>query len=236
MPSLFGYKYTDTYGVEDFECLYLSWLPERQRAFWWLAGEPEGGFKNEPFAVEFRVSEEYALTIGYGSDRTFQELFLNSAACPDLIQLGWLDCAHWHPHVLRSEELEQIWRCVVRRSGALTRPALPLLMLHEFTARQFEETPERLCRILRKAWRGLGLFTEREIVKGEPCGLKERSEVFREIQEAHPGVWEQDAERDWVLTGDEGSCVYSLRTAENNEFLFQALNEMLEQAQECGAK
>jgi hypothetical protein len=105
---------------------------------------------------------------GYGLGLEFDP----SCACFDLALLlpggrrcpiAWDDQAHWHPHVLRWEELDLVCKCAAIQDATLPHPGLPLLLLYRFAPITESDNVDRIFPLIRDAWRSLGLFGEEQI-------------------------------------------------------------------------
>lgn len=52
----------------------------------------------------------------------------------EAVELGWDDCAHWHPYALRWSELELVCRALAARDAELPHPGHALALLCRFAA------------------------------------------------------------------------------------------------------
>jgi hypothetical protein len=142
------------------------------------------------------------------------------------IELGWDDQAHWHPHVLRCEELDLFCRCIARQDTSLPHPGVPLLLLCRFAPVTDSEDSERALFLLREAWHSLGLFTHDQIRK-----------FLRSVDYRGTGVaWRQDNHQRWILHLDRDLHpdvgLYTLRCQENPDFPFDQLGAALQTARQ----
>src|SRR5262249_16169960 len=129
-------------------------------------------------------------------------------------QIAWDDQAHWHPHVLRWEELDLVGRCSALADPSLPHPGLVVVLLHRFTPTCLKDDVDVIFPLLESAYRSLGVFSLREI--------DDRIERY----DCRQGVltWRRGA-AGWSLHQSEaadssGFCLYTLRNPENDEFPF----------------
>lgn len=123
----------------------------------------------ETVHLDFPVTSDHAcpyISLEFTNDLSSLSLDLKIGS--ESHQLGWDDQAHWHPHVLRWDELDLICRAIARREPELPHPGLPLLLLHRFAPICGERGGEDddadfASSLLDAAWRRLGLFSDREI-------------------------------------------------------------------------
>jgi hypothetical protein len=137
--------------------------------------------------------------------------------------LGWDDEAHWHPHVLRWDELDLIARAVAARDPAAHHPGIPLLLLHRFAPVCNDDDARLAFPLLDEAWRALDLFRGRRL----------RRLLDRGDRRASGFVWTRENGR-WTLHQTEkpdGYHLYTLRVSENDEFPFELLDGLLEAAE-----
>jgi hypothetical protein len=130
-------------------------------------GEAVAGLPDDP-NLELRLSRRHALRVGYsypaGSERYIAatSLTLRQTDTGRDMLLGWHD-AHRFPHVLRWEEADLIGRLQARRDPELPHPGVPFLLLVPYVA-SIEGTDHLLgLRLLNRALRSLGVFSERQI-------------------------------------------------------------------------
>src|SRR5262245_39038856 len=103
------------------------------------------------------------LSIEYGGEVT---LFLRDAwVAVEPVQIAWDDEAHWHPHVFRWVELDNVCKRIASRSPDLAHPGIPLLLLFRFAPITSEEDYGLAQASLRSAFRHLSLFTDAQIDK-----------------------------------------------------------------------
>jgi hypothetical protein len=139
-------------------------------------------------------------------------------------QLGWDDQAHWHPHVLRCEELDLICQCIARQDDSLPHPGIPLILLCRSAPVTDSEDSEQALWTLREAWHSLGLFDAEQINK-----------FLQVVDFRGTGVeWRRDERKRWVLLQEDEDPrvgLYTLRFSENPDFPFLQLSEALDAAQ-----
>ncbi|PWU18244.1 MAG: hypothetical protein C5B50_09605 [Verrucomicrobia bacterium] len=147
------------------------------------------------------------------------------------IELGWDDQAHWHPHVLRCEELDLFCRCIAVKDPGLPHPGVSLLLFSRFAPVTDSEDSHRALSVLSEAWKSLKLFDDEEI-----------ADFLKMVDFRSTGVeWQRDQQLNWTLHLDRdlhpGTGLYTLRCAENPEFPFEQLRTALnEAAQIAGAQ
>lgn len=97
--------------------------------------DDEGDEGSEPeLAVVFdaggghRLVLELSLFVGYHS------LCILSPGEVEAVELGWDDCAHWHPYALRWSELDLVCRALAVRDAELPHPGPVLALLCRFAA------------------------------------------------------------------------------------------------------
>jgi hypothetical protein len=213
---------------------------------------PEGGFR-ELVNYERPVTEEETLSLAaHGLRRTvwpycrldlplgdsvlrlqfdpdIHEVTLLLIAQGEKLQLGWDDQAHWHPHVLRFEELDLFCRCIARLDPSLPHPGVPLLMFCRFAPVTDSEKSARAITLLHEAWRSLGLFNPEQI-----------GNFMRIVDYRGTGVeWRQDSHARWNLYLDRDLHpeigLYTLRCGENPDFPHRHLAVALSKAREIAA-
>jgi hypothetical protein len=176
--------------------------------------------------VTFPVSPEYALVLELDAGLSYFSLGLQHPGAPEPVQVAWDDQAHWHPNVLRWQELDLIGRCVALQDPDLPHPGIPMLLLNRFTPICVGDDVDVIHPLLESAWRSLGVFDERQIGR----------QVDRYDRRQARFIWRQYDETGWALEQDEearGSPVfylYTLRSADNASFPFREWNRMVDQA------
>jgi hypothetical protein len=207
----------------------------RQRRFW-----TDFLFETEPDAeyaelvgcrIRFDVSRDYGLVLDLDELLGRVVLLLRQTGMQDPVEIAWDDQAHWHPHVLRWEELVAICRCVAQRDTGLPHPGLPLVLLYRFAPITVGDDAPTIFRMLERAWRSLGLFSDEEI-----------GELSRRFDYRRAGfVWEEDAKIGWWIGQKAGlrettgvlryASLYTLRHPENRGFPFEPIKRLVEAAQ-----
>jgi hypothetical protein len=200
-----------------------------RRAFWadyyWLTEVAAAYPELRDRAIEFRVSDQHALSLRLTEDLYEHTLYLPDTATGDLIQLGWADQAHPHQNVLRWEELEAVCRCLAARDPTLGHPGIPLLLLQPFAPITAADDQGAIRALAGRAWRATSLFSEREIeaLVEETCFSWDERDLR----------WGWDARRRrWTA---EGEFPQSLRRAENEQFPFAQLEALFHRARRCAA-
>jgi hypothetical protein len=180
----------------------------------------------EECRLEFRVGPRHALTLEFGSHLGYFELGLEQfgpAEPAQLAQLAWDDQAHWHPHVLRWEELDLVCRCVALGDPALPHPGLPLALLHRFTPICVGDQLDVIHPLITEAYRTIGAFTESQITEI----------VYRYDRQQNGYIWRYAKPHGWYpdQLSDDGT-LYSIRNPGNPDFPFAALNGLIDAARE----
>jgi hypothetical protein len=179
--------------------------------------------------LDFLVAGGRGLRLEFGVDLGyFQFELLRPGAKP--VQLGWDDQAHWHPHVLRWEELDFVCRCVTLADDRLTHPGLALLLLHRFTPITDGEDAGAVLALLRSAWRSVGVRDGRTIDR-----------LVRRMDARGEGFdWQLDEKRGWTLRQDDWMShdrgLYTLRSKGYRKFPFADLNATVERARKTCAQ
>src|SRR5579862_3894297 len=108
----------------------------RMRRFWtdffWQTEPQDDGYPElESCTVELPVAEGYLLSLSLDPGLSYFSLRFASPG-QEAVEIAWDDTAHWHPHVLRWQELELICRTVALQDAELPHPGILLLLLHRF--------------------------------------------------------------------------------------------------------
>ncbi|NEO84780.1 MAG: hypothetical protein F6J87_11080 [Spirulina sp. SIO3F2] len=144
-------------------------------------------------------------------------------------EIAWDDQAHWHPHVLRWDELDVICRCIALLDSGLPHPGIPLLLLCRFAPITDSEDSEYSLSLLRQAWNSLNLFTDSEI----------EAFIERVDRRGQGFEWKLEPTFGWILDQDYDldkdlmlgkAMLYTLRHPENSEFPFLEFQRMIEEA------
>jgi hypothetical protein len=83
----------------------------------------------------------------------------------EAVNIAWDDQAHWHPHVLRWEELETVGRAIAMQDAEMSHPGPVVLLLHRFAPICEGEDLDPIISMLEAAFTQLGLFTRAEITR-----------------------------------------------------------------------
>jgi hypothetical protein len=137
-------------------------------------------------------------------------------------EVAWDDEAHWHPDLLRWDELALICNYIASLDEQMSHPGIPLLLLCRFAPVTNGDDLERIDALLRQAWHRAGTFTE------------EQTQVF--VPRTHllgtSVEWRMDEKAGWYLhvNDDEKFTVglYTLRRLDNPEFPFETLRLVLQ--------
>lgn len=185
--------------------------------------EDEGAYpalQDFTWCIRFR---EHALRLSLDEDLVEATLDVQ-AGDGDPAQLGWDDQAHWHPHVLRWEELDLICRAAAVLDPKLVHPGPLLLLLHRFAPICEGDDVDHVFGLLGQAWADVG-FGEEDTL--ELVELRDaRGAGFRWREDAASGRWFiEQAE-----ASDSAMELYTLRREDNPEFPFAALDGLLAEA------
>ncbi|MDQ0364590.1 hypothetical protein [Catenuloplanes indicus] len=96
---------------------------------------------DDVMAVEFPVGGGYALVLDVDVELRMITVEMRSPAHPDTLQLGWDDDAHWHPHVLRWDELDLIARAAAVHDPTLRHPGPVVALASRFVVLAPAEPP-----------------------------------------------------------------------------------------------
>lgn len=137
-------------------------------------------------------------------------------------EIAWDDEAHWHPDVLRWEELELICRYIALLDERFPHPGIPLLLLHRFAPITNADDASRIQSLVRDAWRRLNVVSEEQVASFLPTTHLLGTSV----------EWREDATAGWHLrvNDDEQFKVglYTLRRLDNPEFPFAVMQRAIE--------
>ena len=183
-------------------------------------------FARESYGLSLKFNEllsYISLDLSYSGSRSSPEY---DASLEKPVEIAWDDQAHWHPHLLRWQELELICRCAALRNENPTfqHPGTPLLLLQRFAPLCDDTAIDVMLPTQEAAWRALNLFSEAEIARY----------IQRFDRRDNGFVWQKDEDGHWVLDqpGDRsGVGLYSLRHA-GSKFPFEAFDKFI--AQEKG--
>jgi hypothetical protein len=207
----------------------------RVKRFWtdflWMtdAAFPEEGEEDERDYPAFGTCHlvfpagPHAVTLTFDDMHCSFSLGLLPAGEKEPVQIGWDDQTHWHPHVLRWDELDLLCRCAALTDPSLAHPGPPLLLLHRFAPICVGDDVDMIHPLLESAWRSLGLLSDAELSKLIE-GADRRPAGF---------TWRRHDQRGWSLHQSEedelaSECgLYTLRNGENEEFPFAAWNELI---------
>lgn len=201
--------------------LNLSRRPEFWRQFFFEGGNDEFP-ELEGCGLAFPVGADYTLFLSFDPALSYFGLDLKYPGNAEPTQIAWDDQAHWHPHVLRWEELDLICRCVSLTEPTLPHPGLPLVLLHRFAPVCLGDRVDVIHPMILEAYRTVGAFTEDRITEM----------VHRYDRRQDEFVWRRSDSHGWYPDQDDAvgqrGPVYSLRHPENPEFPFAALNALFD--------
>jgi hypothetical protein len=180
--------------------------------------------------IQFEISTQYGLVLQIDERLSEATLFLKHPDARKPVQIAWDDQAHWHPHVLRWDELESICRGLAMREPYFAHPGLPLLLLNRFAPVTVGDDATTIFQVLEQAWRSLNLFDNDEMIK-----------LARRFDFRCAGfIWRADERYGWIIQQDHGlrqetgylhnADLYTLRHPDNQDFPFEHLNRLVDEA------
>ena len=97
--------------------------------------DDEGDDGSEPeLSVVFDVGGGHRLALELTPLLGHHSLGVLGPGETEAVELGWDDCAHWHPYALRWSELELVCRALAERDAELPHPGPALALLCRFAA------------------------------------------------------------------------------------------------------
>jgi hypothetical protein len=179
------------------------------------------------------TDKEFSLMISIDPLLSYLPLTFHAPEVYD-VRIAHDDQAHWHPFVLRWEELEVISRAValtVRdedREGLYQHPGLPLLFLYRFAPICQGDDVDKIVVMLARAWRrvlgeGVSDRDVRRLIERMDC----RGRGFR---------WFQEDENWWIGEGEDPETaeeVYTYRSRESvrsGQWLNEEWRQFVEEA------
>jgi hypothetical protein len=200
----------------------LATRPEFWSRYFWES--EEGEFPElERCKLRFPVGRRHALVLEMDEDIFQVTLRLKAPGSRKPVQIAWDDQSHWHPHVLRWEELDLVGRCVALDDPTLPHPGLVVALLHRFTPICRGDRLDVVHPLITEAYRAVGVFSEKQV----------REAVYSHDQRQYGFAWARSEVHGWYprQEGGAGACeLYSLRHPESDEFPFAAFNGMVEAA------
>lgn len=218
----------------------LRRLAQTQR-FWtdyfWLT-EPEWSDHEPPYpeldrcTLTFPMGPARSLQLELDSELSYFSLILEHPELLGTHEIAWDDQAHWHPHVLRWEELELLCRAIELQDPSLPHPGLPLLLLHRFAPICSNDDAALAFPLLESAWRRTVSLPDyirtRLLRRGD---VRHARLVWRRSQVG------DDEQRHWTVHQPDDAAyeqsfeLYSLRSEENDTFPFAQLEQLFFAAQ-----
>jgi len=190
--------------------------PDFWARYFWDESGPEIEIPGGNVDIDFARVDGYALRFHLSDNIGSMALSLVHPGTGEPVELGWDDQAHWHPHVLRWEELDLVSRFMSRADPDFAHPGLTLLLLCRFAPICVNDAPDTVQPLLGEAWRSLGILKDEQI-QGHMEFVDRRQDGF---------CWRQGP-LGWTIDNDQGgpnaADVYSLRNAENPEFPHEPL-------------
>jgi hypothetical protein len=197
----------------------LTERPDFWSRFYWVS--EEGEFADlEGCKLRFSVGRRHALELEMDENIFEVTLRLKAPGARTPVQIAWDDQSHWHPHVLRWEELDLVGRCVALDDPTLPHPGLVVVLLHRFTPVCQGDRLDVVHPLITEAYRTVGAFTGKQV----------REAVHAYDRQQFGFTWQQSDAHGWypVQSRPDAHELYSLRHPENDEFPFAAFNGMVE--------
>lgn len=94
-------------------------------------GEDRDG--DDECVIPFMLDEKHGLRLGIDLANEYHDLSLVAPGLSEPAEIGWDDQAHWHPHVLRWDELDLLCRALAVGDASFAHPGAPLALLCRFT-------------------------------------------------------------------------------------------------------
>jgi hypothetical protein len=181
--------------------------------------------------LRFDVSSRFGLTLDFNQALSGVTLSLHHPEADEPVQIAWDDQAHWHPHVLRWDELDAVCRVVSKREPYLGNPYLPYLLLYRFAPITVGDDANAIFRVLEQAWRSLNLLPEANI-----------STLTTRFDYRRAGfVWKSVEPLGWMIQQDQAlrqmtgtmanADLYSLRRRDNPAFPHSQFNRLVKTAE-----
>jgi hypothetical protein len=180
--------------------------------------------------IELYVSRQYRLTLALDEDLSYFSLQLRHSGNKKPVEIAWDDQAHWHPHVLKWEELDLIGRWMALNDSQLPHPGLPLVLLHRFAPLCEGDDVEIVHPLLEAAYRSLGVFKNRQI-----------ENYLHKFDRREAGFnWQCGPRQRWYLQQNEDAPeasaveLYTLRHSRARSFPFAAWDGLIQEVhQKC---
>jgi hypothetical protein len=165
---------------------------------------------------------EHGLRLEFPPDLSDFNLSLLRPGNPP-VEIAWDDQAHWHPHVLRWEELDLVCRVQALTDSTLIHPGLPVLLLQRFAPLTTPEDGDAAMSLLRSVVRSVGLSDDAA------------TRYVRTDGRGHGVEWRYTERFGWWLHQDIDNYrrevhVYTLRHPENTDFPSTDFDRMIDHA------
>jgi hypothetical protein len=182
----------------------------------------------EDCRVEFGVADGWALVLTLEPSLSYFSLGLLSPGHEQPVEVAWDDTAHFHPHLLRWDELHAVCRAVALREPSLPHPGLPLLLLSRFAPICRGDEIPAIVGMLETAWREALPGVSARVIRDRVEALDRRQDGFEwALREPH-GWFPSQPESARSAAG-----LYSLRDPENPDFPFPEWRQFAELAREA---
>jgi len=190
-----------------------------RRFFWEDEGQQGAPGEDEPsvdladFVVPFRIEADLGLDLGVSASCGYISLSLVHPALASPVEIAWDDDAHWHPHVMRWDELDELSRALADVDPDFPHPGLSLLLLHRFAPICEGDDAPGIVALLEQAWAAVASVSPDE-VSSRIQRADHRHDGFRWVASGGVFTLEQDPARREACIAEP----YSTRHADNAEF------------------
>ncbi|MDP9793582.1 hypothetical protein J2S43_002094 [Catenuloplanes nepalensis] len=175
--------------------------------------------------VEFPVGGGYALVLDIDVELREITLEMRSPNEPDRVQLGWDDESHWHPHVLRWDELDLIARAAAVHDPEVRHPGPVVALAGRFVVLGAGDDLDRITPLVDAAYG--------PPPPGAVYWPSARDWLHRADGRRDGVTWRQDGNGDWTVTQAEADgtdfALYSAR--QPGAGMLTAIRELLAAAE-----
>lgn len=200
--------------------------PEFWRAYFFQNEVPTSALDRETYRVEFPLTRGMGIALDLSSCLSYHSLNIIHPALQSSVEIAWDDQAHWHPHVLRWEELELIARCAALQDEDFRHPGLTHVFLHRFAPVCLGDDVAGIFPMLEAAMRTVDVLDD-ELIEDRLESVDARQGEFE---------WKEMDDEGWWLFQNElaqdrsGIMAYTLRHRDNSEFPFAVWNDLINAA------
>lgn len=188
------------------------------RCFFWEdeaqpPGEDEALVDVADFVVPLRIEANLGLDLGVSASCGYISLSLVHPDLASPVEIAWDDTAHWHPHVMRWAELDELCRALADADPDFPHPGLSLLLLHRFAPICEGDDAPGIVALLEQAWAAIPSVSADEVAS-RIQRADHRHDGFRWVASGGVSSLEQDPARREACIAEP----YSMRHADNAEF------------------